>query len=468
MGGLYIWRKLLAVLFVLFLLLPLEVEGAVVAQRVRYSNSPDRVRIVVDLNEPLSFKEQEGFAGRVVLDLGVASLGKDVKDVIVSDKVVRQAKLFVVEKNKLLLDVLLEQETQYKAFLLKDPWRLVIDIMKNYDIQEDVVVAPGLTYVLQRKLQNGNPLRIHSLTVDVSKWDIKPVLANNQVLGREKLKDIALANKAAAVVNASYFGSDGWVIGNLKIDGQIVGCELLSRTAMLIYPSRQVEFSALNYQGQVVLPDGLSLPIRGVNRERLNDDLVLYESNYAKSTNTNEYGIEVGFDVKGSVLFVNRAGNSTLSKGQFVLSGHGQMAEQLAFLQVGDKLLFEQSLGAQADKARHVLGAGPRLLKAGRIAISDQEEQFPADITRGRAPRTAVGVTSDRKVILLVADGRSKSSQGLTLLELAELMLAKGAVEAMNLDGGGSSEMVIGQQIMNAPSDQQERRVSVGLGVFSR
>jgi exopolysaccharide biosynthesis protein len=68
-----------------------------------------------------------------------------------------------------------------------------------------------------------------------------------------------------------------------------------------------------------------------------------------------------------------------------------------------------------------------------------------------------LGVTKDGHVLLVVVDGRQAGSVGLTLLELAYLMQELGSENALNLDGGGSSEMVINNKIVNAPSDGHER-----------
>ena len=69
---------------------------------------------------------------------------------------------------------------------------------------------------------------------------------------------------------------------------------------------------------------------------------------------------------------------------------------------------------------------------------------------------------------MVVVDGRSNNSAGLTLTELATYMLRLGAREAVNFDGGGSSVMAINGQVVNKPSDGRERTVSVGLGLFPR
>lgn len=464
------FRKVVIALFAIVVCLsPLETEAALVAKSIRHSNSPEKFRIVVDLNEKINLKTTTGFGNRIVVDLGAGTFDKEVKDLIIANQIVRQAKLFVVGKDKLQLDVLLSSETDYKVYLLENPWRLVIDVFKDYDIKEEANIAPGLQYTLNRKMQSGRALRIHYLTIDPTKWQVKPVLANGTIFSREGLRSMSMRSKAQAIVNASYFGSDGWVIGNLKIDGEVVGMESKVRTALLIHEDNKMEFMMTSYSGQVILPDGTTLPITGVNRERNVNDLIVYESKYADRTRTNPHGREVTIDKDGKILFINFAGNSYLHDGQMVLSGHGIMADRLAQLQVGDRVIVKQSMGDDADKALHVLGVGPRLIQSGNIVLGNgNREQFLPDIMNGRAPRTAVGLTKDGKIILMVVDGRSSLSSGFTLLELANELRSKGVVDAMNFDGGGSSEMVVGNVIKNSPSDNNERRVSVGLGVFPR
>jgi len=89
--------------------------------------------------------------------------------------------------------------------------------------------------------------------------------------------------------------------------------------------------------------------------------------------------------------------------------------------------------------------------------------------THAPHPRTAVGLSKDRRrLLLLVADGRRESVPGLTLPELATLMVDLGACTALNLDGGGSSAMWLGDRVVNQPSDGVERKVANHLGVTAR
>lgn len=99
------------------------------------------------------------------------------------------------------------------------------------------------------------------------------------------------------------------------------------------------------------------------------------------------------------------------------------------------------------------IGGGPTLVKDSTIHISYTEEVFWGSGVENdaRQPRTAVGYTKNNHVILIVADGRQAASEGVTLPELAQILLELGCIEAMNLDGGGSSQMAVGNQLINRP-----------------
>jgi len=158
--------------------------------------------------------------------------------------------------------------------------------------------------------------------------------------------------------------------------------------------------------------------------------------------------------------------NTPLSANTVVLSAHGKAMKALAALKPGDPVKVSHALGEESwDKAVQAIGAGPRLVQNSSVFLTTKIEEFGSDVAGGRAPRTAIGITKQGHVLLVVVDGRQTGSVGMTLLELALFMQELGAVDAMNLDGGGSSEMVINDKIVNIPSDGRERKVGNTLAV---
>lgn len=112
-----------------------------------------------------------------------------------------------------------------------------------------------------------------------------------------------------------------------------------------------------------------------------------------------------------------------------------------------------------------MLQAGPLLVKDGLSLLANANDdegfsaawhQFDSDITDGRHPRAAIGI-NDEHIFSIVCDGRHPTEAGMTLAEMAEVVANLGCDEALNLDGGGSTSLVSGGQLINTPrGDDQE------------
>lgn len=110
-------------------------------------------------------------------------------------------------------------------------------------------------------------------------------------------------------------------------------------------------------------------------------------------------------------------------------------------------------------KMKTAIGGGPVLVQNGEIKISNNEERkFAGRAAFNHEPRTAIGYTKDQKLIILVCEGRSDSAAGLTLIQEAEILKDLNCIEALNLDGGGSSCMLINGKETNVPSSKGVQR----------
>jgi exopolysaccharide biosynthesis protein len=113
----------------------------------------------------------------------------------------------------------------------------------------------------------------------------------------------------------------------------------------------------------------------------------------------------------------------------------------------------------QKWKMQTAVGGGPVLIQNGEVKITNNEElKFGGKAINDKHPRTAMGYTSDGKLIILVVQGRSESASGATLIQEAQILKDLGCVEALNLDGGGSSCLLINGQQTIKPSDKEGQR----------
>ncbi len=115
----------------------------------------------------------------------------------------------------------------------------------------------------------------------------------------------------------------------------------------------------------------------------------------------------------------------------------------------------------------NIIQAGPLLLDDG--FVSAIPEDFNNSLTGVRHPRSAVGINADGDWVFVAVDGRNGlHASGATISELTEILRSQGIMYALNLDGGGSTEIIINGKIYNSPSDAHERKISYGLGAIKR
>jgi len=204
------------------------------------------------------------------------------------------------------------------------------------------------------------------------------------------------------------------------------------------------------------------------------DDLVVFTPEYGVALPTGT-GVQVVLDGGGRVVSAGARGG-TVPAGGVVLQGIGTAATWLTVnAQVGGRLRLAESVRDAAtgrpvtlgDGGTSIASAAPVLVRDGRIRIDAAAEGVvdPADLSFGyawandRQPRTIAGITARGALILVTVDGRvAGGSEGFTLYEEAAFMRSLGAVQAMNLDGGGSTAMAVDGKLVNNTSDATGER----------
>ena len=127
------------------------------------------------------------------------------------------------------------------------------------------------------------------------------------------------------------------------------------------------------------------------------------------------------------------------------------------------KIIYEDEISADQlvkDEVVNLLAFGPSLVENGEIVVDTNSEVGQSMASN---PRTAIGIIDENHYIIVVSDGRTSESQGLSLYELAEVMKSYGVKTAYNLDGGGSSTLYFNGQVINKPTTNgniSERAVS--------
>ena len=128
------------------------------------------------------------------------------------------------------------------------------------------------------------------------------------------------------------------------------------------------------------------------------------------------------------------------------------------------KIIYEDQVSADElvkDGVVNLLAFGPSLVENGEIAVDTNSE---VGQSMSSNPRTAIGIIDENHYIIIVSDGRTSESEGLSLYQLAEIMKSYGVKTAYNLDGGGSSTLYFNGQVINKPTTNgntiSERSVS--------
>ena len=339
-------------------------------------------------------------------------------------------------------------------------------------------------------VDRAGPIAVYLLRLDPARVSLASGLSNGEVMHAERVDGIAARYQAIAAVNGGFFNvKNGEPTGLLKVAGELVSDSGLARGIVAIKGNAtsrpELKFdqtsARMNLKFRLAAAEQ-TVAIDGVDTTRERGKLMIYTPSYNEDTDTAANGIE--WVLSGRPLQVTAirrdAGRTPIPRDGAVLSYGGlDPPAPLAGLAIGTRVTLGihwkplHALSPQfLDQADHVInGAG--LLKREGLAITNwrwAENLNPQTFIDMRHPRTMIGVDHRGMIWLIAVDGRQPDySIGMTLPDLVRLADRLGLRDALNLDGGGSTTMVVKGKIINRPSDPTgPRAVSDAIVVRSR
>ncbi len=398
------------------------------------------------------------------------------------------------------------------AFLSANAPRSLSDVIRR-------TLAPGVEYSQETLAPPTGPLLINVLRVNLKAPGVKiraqlgkdVVLTDDPTLGREAVGLLAARHGAMAAVNADFFPYTGDPLNITIRDGELLSESMPHRVSMAITGSGQIRFDNLLTVGSLMGTDGSVYGLDGINRLAGANEIVVLTPAFGSrswaatmaamvTVNAVNLPVCVGQDQTGTAGDVLPGDpKAAVPNGGALLVGSGRGADWLrAHVRSGDTVRFRfdclsnplptgpyrKELASRAGSAasfrgralksvwtdvQQAVGGGPWLVRDGHAAIDSREENWDENnFVQARHPRTAAGVTAAGELLLVTVDGRQAAlSRGMSLPELADYMVKLGAVNAINLDGGGSTSMAIRGAYVNSPSDGYPRPVATSLLVFA-
>ena len=312
-------------------------------------------------------------------------------------------------------------------------------------------ISPGVKYVRFTKYYDGKPVRINLVEIDrvlAKDYEVKPALssAKSNLHSKRTITTIAKNTNSLVAINGGFFKPQSGVpLGTLMIDKKIYTGPVYDRVALGIFDNG---FDVARVQFNGTLTSGAhTLKIDNINQPRmLSTHVIAYTSEWgSKAPATPKYGYQIA--IKDNKVLSSSLNPLPIPEGGYVIVA--PLGSLKPFL---DKERVELDIKTTPEwkNVQHIISGGPYLVKNGEVFVDMTAQKLGA--IGGKNPRTAVGYTLDNDLIMVVVDGREGASVGMTLMQLARFMKEIGCINAINLDGGGSTVMYVNGRVVNNPT----------------
>ena len=368
--------------------------------------------------------------------------------------------------------------------------------------EEPVTAGVVLKKYEWSSVRSNNPVttKLNVLAIDLQHPYVKlDVMTGRggQFTTRQSVRGMVVETGAVAGVNGDFYQMSG---EGVPLGGQMSNGEVMSSPAYLngmyafaLTKDNRPVIDLFTFEGAVVAANGVSFPHAGVNqgvyytsadnKHSHHGELHVYTSDWGGKSRAND-----GFSTPTEVLVRNNVVIQISDKASldmtppedgYILRASAKAADfVLANIQVGDIIGASYRIAAQ-DTAKAIDSSTLQMMIGGHTILVDngQPTAFSRDVSgisgSGFAARTGMGYSADGRYVYLITAERSSVSRGMSLVEFQRAMVSLGVWKGMNLDGGGSTQLVsrplaeTDVVLVNVPQDSTARQVVNGLGVYT-
>lgn len=463
-------------------------------QNIRQGNQSWGKRIVVDLDRPTFWLVSQAKTEGAIIFEGVATpeliaryqplptastegarANTDEDDLGSGANVKFDTQLFSLAREKTTTKLLFNLPTAHglRVFSLSNPPRLVIDVRPDEKVEREIQWTPGFVWRQQLITAVGDLFPVTLLEIDLksSNISLKPITSNpNTLEGTAPIANTARLTQASAAINGGFFNRNNKLpLGAIRTNNRWVSGPILNRGAIAWNDQGQVKMGRLRLQETLITNNGNPIPIVLFNSGYVQAGMARYTRDWGASY-TPLSDNEIIITVQNNRIIDQRQG-SKAGQNQFSIPNEGYLLTirkngvPASALTIGTQVSLETAtVPTEFGSYPNILGAGPLLLLNGQVVLDAAGEQFGKAFQQQKASRSAIATTRQGKLILVAVHNRVGGS-GATLAELAQILQVLGAVDALNLDGGSSTSLALGGQLIDR-SPVTAAKVHNGIGIF--
>lgn len=349
--------------------------------------------------------------------------------------------------------------------------RIVIELRRDALVEQNISVYPGLKWQQKYLDLAGNRFPVVWLTISPNSGLLmRPIWTEkNQMRGTTSLLEITRTWSSLGGINGGYFNRNNLLpLGAIRKQNKWFSGPILNRGAMAWDDTGRVRMGRLKLVETIVSSTGQRFEVDLLNTGYVKAGIARYTSEWGETytpLTLNEIVVVVSADQVTLQIELPDDKTATAIPSNGYLLVLRSFRSALGAFGVGSRLTITAATTPSEFKDfPNIIGGGPLLIQNRSIVVNAEAEGFNYWFGQQLAIRSGVGVTASGEILIVTVHNRVNGT-GPNLTEMAELMQQLGAINALNLDGGSSTSLVLGGYLLNRTVDTAAR-VHNGLGIF--